>query len=127
MTDTYRVDLLVDKGSDFAFQLYWTDQYDEPLTITYPMKMTVAFGAPQTYISVTETPTGGELAYISYNAEAGFIQLSLPDSHTNTFTVGQYKYDLWAHISDPDDVVNTTKRAKIIEGNFNVLSSVTTF
>lgn len=121
------VNLVVDKGEDYAFQIFWTDQYDQPLEITHPLKMTVSYNTPHTYISTSETPGANQYAYLSYSATSGLIQLSLPDSYTNTLTAGVYRYDLWAHVSDPDDVVNLTKRVRIFGGSFTVRSAVTTF
>jgi hypothetical protein len=128
MADTEPVvDLVVDKGEDYAIQVYWTDQYDEPLSVTNPMKMMVAYPGGLTYISDSDTPSGGQLQYITFNESTGFIQLSLPDSHTNTLIPGIYQYDLWAHVSDPDDTINTTKRTKLFGGSFVVNLAVTTF
>lgn len=125
-----QVDLEVDKGEDYACQIYWTDQYDEPLNVSHPMKMMVKNSGGSTistYISTSDSPGGGLLQYLTYNSSIGFIQLSLPDTHTNTLTPGIYSYDLWAEILDPDDISNDTKRTKLFGGNFTVLASVTTF
>jgi len=130
MANDVQVDFLIDVGEDWAFQMYWTDQYDDPIQVINPMKMTVkdSLGATvDTYISGSDTPVGGQLQYLTFNTETGFIQLSLPDSYTNTLTPGIYSYDLWAHVDDPDDINNTTKRSKIFGGNFIVLAAVTTF
>jgi hypothetical protein len=129
MADDVRVDLQIDKGESWSVQLYWTDQYDEALSVTNPMRMMVKSGVTliNTYISVSDAPTGGQLQYISFNTETGFIQISLPSSHTNTLTPGIYQYDLFAEIEDPDDLANPTKRTKVIGGEFIVAASTTTF
>lgn len=127
MADDVQVDLEVDKGSDYAVQLYWTDQYDSPIAISHPMKMTVAFATPFTYISTSEVPSGPQASYLSYNSSIGFVQLSLPDSYTNNLIPGIYQYDLWAQVLDPDDINNTTKRTKIFGGSFVVVGAITTF
>lgn len=130
MADDPKVDIVVDKGEDFAFQAYWTDQYDEPLAVSHPMKMMVKSlvgSVINTYISTSDTPGGGLLQYLTYNQSSGLIQLSLPDSHTNGLTPGTYKYDLWANVLDPDDLSNTAKRTKLFGGSFVVVDAVTTF
>jgi len=122
-----QVDMVVDIGEDWATQVYWTDQYDEPLSVSHPMKMTVAMNPAVTYISTADTPSGGQLQYLTYNTTSGFIQISLPDTYTKDLKPGIYKYDLWAHVLDPDDINNATKRTKLFGGDFIVNAAVTTF
>jgi hypothetical protein len=121
------VDIHVDVGETFACQIYWTDQYDDPIEIAHPMKMTVAMQTPRTYISSSESPGANQYAYLTYNSATGFIQLSLPSSHTQTMTPGLYAYDLFVHVYDPDDQNATYKRQKLFGGSFVVRQGPTTF
>jgi len=121
------VDLHVDVGEDWACQLYWTDQYDDPMAVIHPMKMTVQFNTPETFVSTSEAPGAGEYAYLSYNTETGFIQITFPDTHTENWTPGVYPYDLFVHVYDPDDINATYKRQKIFGGSVVVRQGPTTF
>lgn len=116
------VPLFIDQGEDWAAQIIWTDDYDEPLPVTAPCRLDVknSTGAVVMSLETPETPPpDGDIPPIALSSDIGLIQLYAPKSQTSAISAGQYLYDLFVTIDDGDTYAGSqTKR--IIYGTCTV-------
>jgi hypothetical protein len=98
-----KVDLEIDQGEDWAAQIVYTDEYDEPHKIVHPCRLDIKnnTGAVQVSLSSPDTaPPEGTIPEIAISTDIGLIQLYLEDTATAALVPGQYKYDLFVTITD---------------------------
>lgn len=117
MSTSARVDIDIDQGADFAVQLYWTSNDQQPFPVLAPMRMEIRDDVGNTLYTLATadgTSLGGES--ILYNSDSGLIQLMIPASATGTFPAGRYAYDLFVTYQD-NDVTNATRVARLIYGS----------
>lgn len=99
MSDT-QVEITMVQAEDFAVQIFWTDDYNDPIPISDPVLMDVKDGNGQIAMRFLGSgdETTGPRAYI--NGPAGFIQLTAPKATTAKLRPGRYLFDLWASVAD---------------------------
>lgn len=91
------------QGEDFAAQIVWTDELDDPQRIIAPCRLDCKNSAGQLQFTL-ETPetelAPGEIASITLSEDIGMIQLYMEDSVTAALVPGIYHYDLFATVDD---------------------------
>lgn len=104
--DTAPIDIFINQGEDFAVQLIFTDEQDNPLNLANPFRMDVKDTTGQIQISLSSSdtpPDFGEIPEIAVSSAIGLVQLSLTSAVTNELASGQYVYDLFGHVDDGDE------------------------
>lgn len=96
-----QVDLHVKKGSDYTVQIFWLDDYDEPVPVVQPARMDIRTADEQrTLICRCEpgTITGDtSRGYLSTSEPAGLVTVYIPQHTTAAMPEGTYVYDLFAN------------------------------
>lgn len=87
-------------GEDFACQLFWTDEYSEPVPITDPVLADVKDANGQIAIRFATTSDPATQAYVSVGGPNGFLQLTCPKEITRLLIPGRYVFDLFATVAD---------------------------
>lgn len=131
-----QVDLHVKQGADYTAQVYWVDDYDEPVPVTAPAKMEVRTNDENRTLLLTAEnieEIGGDttLGYLSVSATAGLIELYIPAAATELLPVGVHVYDLFANYKRYDSIPGTTTWGdyhvrNVISGMMVVHPAVTT-
>ena len=121
-----RVDFVMDQGEDWTCQLVWNDFFDNPITVIDPMRMDIkapSGSVVHSLIYVTGLPPD-EIPPITYNSEAGLIQLHIPSTASDDIPGGIYNYDLWVNVDD-GDVFTGNQKTPILRGLFEVRQRIT--
>lgn len=121
-----RMDFVMDQGEDWTAQLVWADFFGNPITVIDPMRMDIkalSGTVVHSLIYVTGLPPD-EIPPITYNSEAGLIQLHIPADASNLIPGGIYSYDLWVNVNDGDAFTGNQK-TPLIRGVFEVRSRIT--
>lgn len=88
-------------GGDFAAQVFWTDEYGDPVPVADPVLMDVKDANGQIalrFASVGVDPA--HAAFIETTGYVGFFQMTAPAEVTRTLVPGRYAFDLWAAVAD---------------------------
>jgi hypothetical protein len=94
------VELIMAVGEDCAWQIFWTDEDDEPIPIADPVLADVKDANGQLVIRFSSQNDPVEDAYIEYSGFIGFFQLTVPRSRTQLLLPGRYSFDLFAAVAD---------------------------
>ena len=126
MSNAAEVHLTIDKGADFAMQLYWTDFNSTPFTVVSPMRMEIrdATGTVAATLQTDDDAPDALFDTILYNSDSGLIQLMISKGVTNTMTPGMYRYDLFVTYVD-NLSVSSTRLTKLMYGTVLVTERVT--
>lgn len=87
-------------GGDFAAQVFWTDEYGDPVPVTEPILLDVKDANGQIAMRFSTDGDPASAPTISYASSAGFFQLTAPNSVTATLVPGRYVFDLFAAVAD---------------------------
>lgn len=97
-----QVDLHVKVGADYTAQIYWLDDYDNPVPVVGPAKMevrtndedrTLLLTCEDTQSTVGQTTQG----QLSLSESSGVIEIYIPAGSTGQMPVGVHAYDLFAN------------------------------
>ena len=132
MTESVRWDIVIDRATDFAMQIHWTNEDNEPYSVSAPIRMQVKSDAGVTAIDFVTDPEMSSLggASITYNTDLGIIQLAADSSSTDV-PEGTYFYDMYATYFDEQLDTSTgftyevPRHVKLIEGKFVVKGRIT--
>lgn len=89
------------QGEDVAWQIFWADEYNEPVPIVDPVLCDVKDANGQIalrFASVGVDPA--HAAFIETTGYVGFFQMTAPAEVTRTLVPGRYAFDLWAAVAD---------------------------
>jgi hypothetical protein len=108
-----QVDLHVKQGADYTAQVFWVDDYDEPVPVTKPTKMEVRTNDTERTLILTcedYDQIGGDttLGYLAVSETAGLIEIYIPSGATELLPVGVHVYDLFANYKRYDTTPGTT-------------------
>lgn len=96
-----RIEINMDIGEDFVFQVIWTDEDGLPIPVTTPCRADIKDATGTVVVSYRTGNTVGTQATINVSSGTqGFMQLSIPRAITRTLTPGTYTMDLWATVND---------------------------
>lgn len=117
--------VIIDQGEDWTVELIWTDNFDEPLPVTHPCRMTIKSKAGQTLAELYSDPDtpDGDIAPITLSTDTGTIQLYLPAEQTGAIPPGQYQYDMFVSMEGSEPVGNQVSR--ILYGPVTVNKRIT--
>jgi hypothetical protein len=122
-----KVDLVIDQGEDWASQMIYTDEYDEPYNIIHPCRLDIKNGSGAVQISLSSSdtaPVEGTIPEIAISTEIGLLQFYLEDTATAALNPGQYIYDLFITLND-NNVYAGNQIQRPIQGNVMVNKRVT--
>lgn len=127
MTNAGIVDLTIDQGTDWAVQIYWTDQYSVPFRVSPPIRMQVRDDLNQIVLERKFDPdlAGGMAQGILYNSATGLIQIMVTAAESENLKIGIYHYDLFASYLDVSALTAVERRAKLVTGRFIIEGRVT--
>lgn len=121
-----RLDLEMDQGADFAFQVYWTTGTNRPYYVVSPMRMEIRDQVGQVAITLQTNDTSQDEdgdpdnQSILYNSESGLIQLQITADQTDLLSAqNSYVYDLFAHYVD-DMGSGAVRKKRLITGTVTV-------
>ena len=87
-------------GEDASWQIFWTDEYGEPVPIADPVLCDVKDANGQIALRFATTTDPETQAYIAVGGPNGFMQLSAPSELTRLLAPGRYVFDLFASVAD---------------------------
>lgn len=87
-------------GEDAAWQIFWVDEYGDPVPITEPVLADVKDATGQIAIRFSTNADPATQAKITLSAATGFIQLTAPAEVTRTLVPGKYLFDLFGSVAD---------------------------
>ena len=119
------VPMVIDQGEDWTTEIVWTDQYDEPLPVVHPCRMSIRSTAGQTVAELETDPSlpEGTVPSIAYSTETGLLQLHLPSTQTAAIPAGEYHYDLFVTLET--DTYAGNQIARLLYGQVIVNKRVT--
>lgn len=112
------------QGEDFAAQIFWTSEYNDPIPIADPVLMDVKDGVGQIALRFDSSTDPTLAAHLSYNSQIGFFQLTAPAAATRLLIPGRYLFDLWAAVADSASPFD--RQARLVFGGSLVVGSRTT-
>ena len=97
-----QVDLHVKQSGAYTAQIYWFDDYDQPIPVVGPARMDVRTNdADKTLLlrcEDTEVITGDTArGYLRLTEQAGVIEIYIPHTTTDEIPVGAHVYDLFVN------------------------------
>lgn len=134
---TAYADLDISQGEDFALQLFWTDQINQPYKVCHPMRLQARAATGQTVLDLFTADQAEELPSdasrtLVYSTEGGVVQAVVPSDVTNQLPAGEELfYDLFvSYESQSSDFITggetiTVRLAKILQGKIRVQGRVT--
>lgn len=99
-TDTVVAELKCVQGEDVAWQMFWTDEYGEPVPIAEPALMDVKDANGQIALRFATNTDPTIQAYIAISGPSGFFQFTAPSALTRQLVPGRYEFDLFAAVAD---------------------------
>jgi len=133
VSESAYADLVVDQGTDFAVQMMWTDQLNEPYRIVHPSRMQVRAVTGQLLLDMP-TLSGSDpsaAAHLVYNTEGGVLQVVIPSAATDKLPVGKHYYDVLVSYEATTQgfgaqaQTKAVRVAKLLYGTFTVQGRVT--
>lgn len=117
--------IVIDQGESWTTQLVWTDNFDEPLPVIHPCRMSIRALGGQTLADLYTDPEipEGETPSIALSTETGLVQLHIPAEQTAAMPPGQYHYDLFLTLDAVEPAGNQTHR--LVYGPVTVNKRVT--
>lgn len=95
------VQLEIVRGEDFACQIWWTDEYGDPVPVTEPVLMDVKDADGQVVMRFTTSSNALTEPHVTVSGgSGGFFQLTVPSDVTSALIPGVYLTDLFAAVSD---------------------------
>ncbi len=96
------IDLHVKAGADYTAQVFWWDDYDNPVPVVGPLSMEVRTNDANRSLVITCADTAGSpvstaRGYLAASDTAGLIEIFIPSSVTERIAGGSYVYDLFAN------------------------------
>lgn len=122
------VPIVVDKGEDFTAQIIYTDDFDQPLNMVYPIRMDVKGNQVSAILSLVTPevmPTDGSIPEITFSPDIGLIQIHIDHSTTEALPPGVYNYDMFVTVDDEGEYAGTQQQ-RILYGTFSVNPTYTT-
>jgi hypothetical protein len=93
------VEINIDIGEDFAAQLYWVDEFNNPIDVIAPCRMDAKDAEGEVVLSFRTGNTAADESTITLGGQ-GFIQLTSPKSVTAELEPGSYVCDLFATVNN---------------------------
>lgn len=122
MNDT--LELHVDIGEDWVAQIFWSDEYNDPITAAEPILADVKDANGQIAIRFVSASDPQTEPHIQSSGFSGFFQLSIPKEWTVKLVPGRYLFDLFSGVADSSPPFQDQQQ-KVCEG-FLVAHSRTT-
>ena len=96
------IDLNVKAGADYTAQIFWWDDYDNPVPVIGPLRMDVRTMDDARRLVITCADTAINYAdnargYLSASDTSGLIEVFIPMWVTSRIEPGRYTYDLFAN------------------------------
>lgn len=110
-------------GEDASWQLFWTDEYGEPVPISDPVLCDVKDANGQIALRFATTTDPETQAYIAVGGPNGFMQLTAPAELTRLLAPGRYVFDLFASVADSTTFPRQLRR--VIGGYLIAVARVT--
>jgi hypothetical protein len=101
VADKVQLELAV--GEDASWQIFWTDEYGDPVPIADPVLADVKDANGQIVMRFSDNVAVEDQAtqpYIAMNGAIGFFQLTAPKEVTQKLLPGRYLFDLFASVAD---------------------------
>lgn len=95
-----QVELACVIGEDASWQLFWTDEYGDPVPIADPVLADVKDANGQIAARFATTNDPLTQAYVAVGGPNGFFQLTMPAAMTRLLAPGRYVFDLFAAVAD---------------------------
>jgi hypothetical protein len=98
-----KVQLELTVGEDAAWQIFWSDDYGDPVPVADPVLADVKDANGQIVMRFSDNVADTDQPnnpYIAVNGPAGFFQLTAPKSWTALLLPGRYLFDLFATVAD---------------------------
>lgn len=133
MSESAYADLVVDQGTDFAVQVMWTDQLNEPYRVVHPSRMQVRSVHGQLLLDLP-TLSGADASaapHLVYNTEGGVLQVVIPAAATAVLPLGKHYYDILVSYEVAASgfgafaQTQAVRVAKVLYGTFTVVGRVT--
>lgn len=93
------VEINIDIGEDFAAQLYWVDEFNNPIDVIAPCRMDAKDAEGTVVLSFRTGNTAATESTITLGGQ-GFIQLTSPKAITEDLEPGSYACDLFATVNN---------------------------
>jgi hypothetical protein len=122
VADAVEIELTV--GEDFAAQIFWTDEYGDPVPVAEPALLDVKDANGQIAMRFATTSDAATQPKLVISGFIGFFQLTAPSVVTRTLTPGKYLFDLFAAVADSAPPFSSQQR-QVISGWFVALPRVT--
>jgi hypothetical protein len=94
------LELTFKQGEDVTWQLFWTDEYDEPIPVTEPVLMDVKDVNGQIVARFSTNNDPVTQAAIAVSGGVGYFQLTMPKELSRKFPPGGFYWDLFACVAD---------------------------
>lgn len=88
------------QGEDVAWQIFWADEYNEPVPIVDPVLCDVKDANGQIALRFSSNGDPAIQATITLSAANGFLQLTAPAALTRTLVPGKYVFDIFGSVAD---------------------------
>lgn len=95
-----QVEFEIVRGEDWSVQIFWTDEYDEPVPVSEPVLMDVKDSTGQIAMRFTTSTDSESAPHVTMSGTLGFLQLTVPRSVTALLVPGRYVCDMFAAVAD---------------------------
>jgi hypothetical protein len=119
--------IVLDQGEDWAAQMIWTDDYNDPIPVVHPCVLTVKSKAGATLLTLETDPDipEGEIPGIDYSTDMGLIQLYVDSATSSALANGTHSYDLFVTVDDGNDY-SGAQWNRLCQGTFTVNKKLST-
>lgn len=97
-------------GEDASWQIFWTDEYGDPVPIADPVLADVKDANGQIALRFATTNDPTTQAYVAVGGPNGFFQLTAPAELTRLLAPGRYAFDLFASVADSSTFVRQLRQ-----------------
>ena len=114
------VPLVIDQGEDWTTDIIWTDQFDEPVEVIHPCRMTIRAESGQIFADLYTDPEipDGDVPSLNISTSMGLIQAHIPHTQTEGLLPGiNYHYDLFVTL---ENSYGGPQRERLIYGDVQV-------
>ena len=105
--------------------IIWTDQFDEPVEVVHPCRLTMKADSGQIFVDLETDPEipEGDVPGLNISTSMGLIQVHIPRTQTAALLPGtNYVYDLFVSL---ESAYGGTQRERLVYGDVQVNKRVT--
>lgn len=119
--------MILDQGEDWAAQLVWTDDLNDPLPVVHPCTMEIksTTGASLLVLETDPDIPEGTIPDIDVSTDMGLIQIYIPTAVSTNLTVGTHQYDLFVTVDD-GNTYSGAQLNRLCSGTFTVRKKIST-